>query len=345
MSFDVELENVFINVGSKAILQDVSLHCDKGSFITLLGPSGSGKTTTLNAIAGFIKPSSGYVKVGGRTINNIHPQQRDMGIVFQNYALFPHMTAGENIEFPLSVRGMRREERRSRVRSILETVGLPEMEVRLVSSLSGGQQQRIALARALVFEPKVLLLDEPLSALDKQLRDSMQIELKRIQREVGVTTISVTHDQNEALTLSDKVAVLRDGRLEQFDSPGTLYEKPATRFVSEFLGEVNLFEVAQDGSMAAFGLTLNAEAGQVLLRPEDIGVKEIGDQGYGECRVRIDHIQFYGSRLLLRGQPVEQSLARTIKFYAHKESMGECLREGVVVRLVSRKRVPYRIPS
>jgi putative spermidine/putrescine transport system ATP-binding protein len=217
----------------------VSIDIEPGEFITLLGPSGSGKTTTLMMIAGFVIPTSGEVLVEGQDIAFRPPHKRNVGMVFQNYALFPHMTVAENIAFPLKMRKWSRADIDAAVQDVLRLVRLPEHGDRHPRQLSGGQQQRIALARALVFRPPVLLMDEPLGALDKKLREEMQLEIKHIQEEMSITTVYVTHDQSEALTMSDRIAVMQDGWIEQLGTPTELYERPVNKFVADFIGESN----------------------------------------------------------------------------------------------------------
>jgi putative spermidine/putrescine transport system ATP-binding protein len=223
-------------------VQDLSVTVAPGSFFTLLGPSGSGKTTTLMMVAGFTYPTHGEVFVDGKPVAGLSPQKRDLGMVFQSYAVFPHLTVFDNIAFPLQIRRARRAEIRQRVGEVLELVRLQGYDRRLPRQLSGGEQQRVALARALVFRPRVLLMDEPLGALDKKLRGHMQLELKHIQRHLHVTVIYVTHDQEEALTMSDRVAVMQRGRIEQVGTPAELYEAPVSRFVADFLGESNFVD-------------------------------------------------------------------------------------------------------
>ena len=220
---------------------DVSFEVPRGSLLTLLGPSGSGKTTTLMMVAGFAEPDSGTIEVAGRDVTRLPPNKRGLGVVFQSYALFPHKTVAENVAFPLEIRRMKRSEVGPRIDRLLELVKLSAFRDRSVTVLSGGQKQRVALARALVFEPPVLLMDEPLGALDKKLREHMQVEIKSLQRSLGVTALYVTHDQDEALMMSDIIAVMSEGRIEQIGPPAQLYEEPANRFVAEFLGGVNLF--------------------------------------------------------------------------------------------------------
>ncbi|QEL24368.1 ABC transporter ATP-binding protein [Bosea sp. F3-2] len=226
--------------GAVTVVDSLDFHVARGEFVSLLGPSGSGKTTLLMMLAGFETPSGGSIHVDGRRVEHLPPHKREMGVVFQNYALFPHMTIAENVGFPLKMRGVARAERDARVKRALDLVRLGHLADRKPSQLSGGQQQRIALSRALVYEPKVVLMDEPLSALDKQLREHMQLEIRALHRDLGLTVIFVTHDQGEALTMSDRVAVLNRGKIEQFDTPSGLYDRPQTRFVAEFIGETNL---------------------------------------------------------------------------------------------------------
>jgi putative spermidine/putrescine transport system ATP-binding protein len=242
---DVRLSGIRKTYGDVVAVEDLDLDIGAGEFFTLLGPSGSGKTTTLRLIAGFERPDRGRIELGGVDVTNKAPYERDVNTVFQDYALFPHMTVAENVAYGLRVKGVPRAERRHRVDEILKVVRLPDVGARKPVQLSGGQRQRIALARSLVNEPKVLLLDEPLGALDLKLRQEMQIELKRIQREVsdvGITFVYVTHDQEEALTMSDRLAVFNEGRIEQIGAPADVYERPATEFVAGFVGVSNVLE-------------------------------------------------------------------------------------------------------
>jgi len=225
--------------GKTNAVDDVSIDVERGEFLTLLGPSGSGKTTTLLMIAGFETPTSGVIELDGHDLVLSKPYERNIGMVFQNYALFPHMTAAKNVVFPLKMRRFPKQDINARAQRMLELVGLRRFADRYPRELSGGQQQRVALARGLVFNPDVLLLDEPLGALDKNLREQMQVEIKRIHREVGITMIYVTHDQTEAMTMSDRVAVFCNGKVEQVGSPLDVYNRPANRFVGEFIGDSN----------------------------------------------------------------------------------------------------------
>jgi len=239
---DVRCVGIRKTYGEVVAVDHVDLEVARGEFFTMLGPSGSGKTTTLRLIAGFERPDTGRIELAGADVASKPPYERPVNTVFQDYALFPHMTVGENVEYGLRVRGARRAARRRRADEALELVRLTGYGRRKPSALSGGQRQRVALARAIVNHPDVLLLDEPLGALDLKLRQEMQIELKRIQREVGITFVYVTHDQEEALTMSDRIAVFNQGRIEQVGTPWTVYERPATEFVAGFVGVSNVLE-------------------------------------------------------------------------------------------------------
>ncbi len=276
------------------VLRDFSLDMRRGEFLTLLGPSGCGKTTSLNLIAGLIKPDGGTVYLRGRPVNAISPRRREIGLVFQSYALFPHMTVFENVAYGLRIRSVAKAELRSRVEQMLAVVRLPNATHRYPSQLSGGMQQRVALARALVTRPDLLLLDEPLSNLDAALRREMQAEIRRIHDELGVSTLLVTHSQEEALVMSDRIAVMRQGRIESLDTPDGVYNRPPTPFVCNFVGDANLFEtrvVSVDGSTARLesdGIFFivpagNAVPGQRLaaaIRPENVAVRVDTAEGY-----------------------------------------------------------------
>jgi len=239
--------------GKAHALDHIDLDIRSGEFLTLLGPSGSGKTTLLTVLAGFTRPDGGSVRFGDTEVITTPPHKRDVGMVFQNYALFPHMTVAGNVAFPLKLRGVARDEIARRVEQALETVRLGGYGPRGVHQLSGGQRQRVALARAIVFEPRILLMDEPLSALDKQLREHMQIELRQLHDQLGMTTVYVTHDQREALTMSDRIAVISGGRIMQLDAPRAIYERPANRFVAEFIGESAFVPVTVGGGSVVCG--------------------------------------------------------------------------------------------
>ncbi|ERF84711.1 ABC transporter ATP-binding protein [Bradyrhizobium viridifuturi] len=282
----LELDRVAKQFGAQTVVDDFSLAVAKGEFISFLGPSGCGKTTTLQMIAGFLDPTRGAIRLEGNDLNAVHPARRGLGIVFQSYALFPHMTAAENVGFGLEMRNVARTERAERVRAALAMVGLAGYEERHPRRMSGGQQQRVALARALVIRPSVLLLDEPLSNLDAKLREEMQIELRQIQRTLGTTTILVTHDQNEAMSLSDRIVVMSQGRIEQIGTPQETYERPASAFVSQFLGKTNDFAATIDRTstparLLAGSWSAPAPAGlsgpvTISIRPERIGFGDTG---------------------------------------------------------------------
>jgi putative spermidine/putrescine transport system ATP-binding protein len=242
---DIRLSALSKHYDDLAAVDGIDLEIDRGEFFTMLGPSGSGKTTTLRLIAGFAVPDAGTVELRGRDVSGDPPYARDVNTVFQDYALFPHMTVGENVEYGLRIKKVARGERRKRAGEALELVRLPGLDARKPAQLSGGQRQRVALARAIVNRPQVLLLDEPLGALDLKLRQEMQVELKRIQGDVGITFVYVTHDQEEALTMSDRLAVFNDGRIEQVGPPAEVYEQPANEFVAGFVGVSNV--LVRDG--------------------------------------------------------------------------------------------------
>ena len=246
--------------GESLVVKNLNLDIAAGEFLTMLGPSGSGKTTCLMMLAGFETATHGDIELGGRPINNIPPHKRGIGMVFQNYALFPHMTVGENLAFPLNVRNMPKAEVEEKVRSVLDMVQMMTFIDRKPAQLSGGQQQRVALARALVFSPELVLMDEPLGALDKQLREHMQYEIKHIHENLGVTVVYVTHDQSEALTMSNRIAVFDDGVIQQLADPVTLYEKPENSFVAQFIGENNQM-VGTVASVSKGIATINLDSG------------------------------------------------------------------------------------
>ena len=280
----ISLENIAVSFDGEKILNDINLDIKDKEFVTFLGPSGCGKTTTLRIIGGFLKPDSGIVRFDGKEINNIPPYKRNVNTVFQRYALFPHLNVYDNIAFGLKIKKFSDKEIQKRVGAMLELVNLKGFEKRSIDRLSGGQQQRVAIARALVNEPKVLLLDEPLGALDLKLRKDMQTELKKIQKEVGITFIFVTHDQEEALSMSDTIVVLNDGVIQQIGTPMDIYNEPQNRFVADFIGESNIIEgnmikdclVNFDGidwECVDKGFKDNEDI-EVVLRPEDMDVVE-----------------------------------------------------------------------
>ena len=302
--------------GRVVAVDDVSLEVGEGEFFSLLGPSGCGKTTTLRLIAGFEVPDAGRLWIRGRDVTDVPPERRGTGMVFQNYALFPHRTVFENVAFGLRMRRVPRAEIARRVEAALRLVALEGLGERRPTQLSGGQQQRVALARALVIEPAVLLCDEPLGALDKKLRQAMQFELKQLQRRIGVSLVYVTHDQEEALTMSDRIAVMHQGRVVQVGTPREVYERPATRFVSDFIGDSNLIDGtvesgAADGTAVrtADGLRLRAAAGagvaagrQVTLavRPERVRLLGEGEGADNVVGGTIESANFQGTAVLYR---------------------------------------------
>ena len=298
--------------GETLALDAVDLAVASGEFMALLGPSGSGKTTLLMMIAGFTRPDAGGIAFGGREMVRLPPNKRNIGVVFQNYALFPHMNVAANVGYPLRVRRTPRAAAAEKVAKALELVRLGAYKERRVDQLSGGEQQRVALARAVVFSPGLLLMDEPLSALDKKLRDEMQIELRRLHDELGVTTISVTHDQTEALTMADRVAVINRGRIEQVDTPRRIYEHPANRFVAEFIGRSTVLAVRVRGSVAYLGDqalrfegTLPRESTELslVLRPEKLEFLPAGDSdGYNRLAVRVVNIVYKGDLVHIYGR-------------------------------------------
>jgi putative spermidine/putrescine transport system ATP-binding protein len=299
--------------GLSLVVKALDLAIGRGEFLTLLGPSGSGKTTTLMMLAGFETATHGDIFLDDERLNDIPPHKRGIGMVFQNYALFPHMTVAENVAFPLKVRKASTAETRERVRRALDMVRMSGFEARRPAQLSGGQQQRIALARALVFEPKLLLMDEPLGALDKQLREHMQYEIKHLHERLGVTIVYVTHDQSEALTMSDRIAVFNDGRIQQLATPADLYERPENSFVAQFIGENNRLtgvtravrngcaEVELQGGAVVEALAVKASVGaptRISIRPERVDIDparcEVGVEG------RIEEIVYLGDHIRLR---------------------------------------------
>ncbi len=279
--------------GETLVVKDLNLSMPKGEFLTMLGPSGSGKTTCLMMLAGFETATHGDIRLDGKGINNIPPHKRGIGMVFQNYALFPHMTVNENLAFPLEIRKLGKAEREEKVKRALEMVQMGDFGTRRIAQLSGGQQQRIALARALVFDPTLVLMDEPLGALDKQLREHMQFEIKRIADDLDITVVYVTHDQTEALTMSDRVAVFDDGRIQQLAPPDQLYEEPENSFVAQFIGENNTLE----------GVVQEIRDGQALVRLDNgevidttpINVSQVGERT--KVSIRPERVEFDRERL------------------------------------------------
>jgi iron(III) transport system ATP-binding protein len=298
MARGVTIDHVTFGYGATPVLEDVSLEVERGQFFAFLGPSGSGKTTLLRLIAGFGTPTAGRILIGDRDVTRLPPWSRNVGLVFQSYALWPHMSVRKNVAFGLERRKLSRAEIDRKVEAALDLVGLSAFADRRPAQLSGGQQQRVALARTVVIEPEVLLLDEPLSNLDARLRVEMRVELRQLQRKLGITAIYVTHDQEDANAIADSIAVLDQGRIQQIGSPIDLYDRPANRFVATFLGTANLIEgvIEAGGRFVADGIALdrvNGAAGPacVSIRPQDISV---GPQGSG-IAARIAEREFLGN--------------------------------------------------
>ena len=299
--------------GEILVVKDLNLQIGKGEFLTMLGPSGSGKTTCLMMLAGFETATHGDILLDGKPINSVPPHKRGIGMVFQNYALFPHMTVGENLSFPLEVRNIGKSEREDMVKAALDMVQMGDFAGRRPAQLSGGQQQRVALARALVFKPELVLMDEPLGALDKQLREHMQYEIKHLHESLGITVVYVTHDQSEALTMSDRVAVFEDGRIQQLAPPDDLYERPDNAFVAQFIGENNTLMgrvTARDGDIVSVdvegGLTVKALAvncgdiGSVTtlsLRPERVSLT---NEGPNATEAKVLELIYLGDHIRCR---------------------------------------------
>ncbi len=303
--------------GQTLVVKDMNLSMPKGEFLTMLGPSGSGKTTCLMMLAGFETATNGEIRLAGRNINQVPPHKRGIGMVFQNYALFPHMTVGENLSFPLEVRGLGKAEREAKIMRALDMVQMGKFVNRRPAQLSGGQQQRIALARALVFDPELVLMDEPLGALDKQLREHMQFEIKALHNRLGVTVVYVTHDQGEALTMSDRVAVFNDGVIQQLDAPDELYERPKNSFVAQFIGENNKLpgtveELSGDKALVrlatgelidatAVNVTAKGQKTLVSIRPERVEFKpEMMPAGAHTIAAEVRDVVYMGDILRAR---------------------------------------------
>ena len=304
----VRVDEIVKRYGSNTVLDRVSLDINAGEFITLLGASGSGKSTLLNILSGFIKPDGGRLEVDGEDITKRPPHRRGLGMVFQHYALFPHMTVWDNVAFGLRRQGRPKPEVKQRVDDVLKLIQMGHLADRKPDQLSGGQQQRVALARGIVFEPRVLLMDEPLGALDKLLREEMQLEIRRIHQELGITFIFVTHDQHEALTMSDRIALLKHGRIEQLGTPKELYDAPKSRYVAEFIGESNLFKGTQSGDVFSvesgerFGIP-NGLGELLMVRPEHVRVSTAAEPTGlpNQIEVQVNNCVYLGSDVVVYG--------------------------------------------
>ncbi|MES5098463.1 ABC transporter ATP-binding protein [Agrobacterium sp. BA1120] len=320
----IRFDNITKFYGPLCVVENLDLGIDKGEFVSLLGPSGSGKTTLLMMLAGFEQATSGNILLDGTAINNVPTYKRDMGVVFQSYALFPHMSVGDNVAFPLQMRGMNKAEIAQRVARALDMVQLSAFANRRPSQLSGGQQQRVALARALVFEPRVVLMDEPLGALDKQLREQMQLDIRDLHRRLGLTIVFVTHDQSEALTMSDRVAVFNKGKIEQIGTPRQVYDEPATKFVAEFIGETNLVEGVVEtiqagqavvrlpsGAEVVSVVSANVSSGQnvyVSIRPERVDLTEVRGDARNCLEAEVTDSVYQGDHLRVQLQNASHQL-------------------------------------
>jgi iron(III) transport system ATP-binding protein len=349
---EIHVEHLVKQFGDQRALDDVNIDVEQGELFTLLGPSGCGKSTTLMSLAGFQKPEQGRIEVGGDTFFDasrrlsVPAERRNLGIVFQSYAVWPHMTVFENLSFPLRVRGMKRRDIRTRVLEVLDLVEMREYETRYPHQLSGGQQQRVALARALVYSPSVLLLDEPFSNLDAKLRERARAWVKELQHRLGLTTIFVTHDQDEALSMSDRIAVMSAGQIQQIGTPEEVYRRPATRFVAEFVGRVNLLPAriaASDGATVVVDvadsrhrLTLTAPEGSrtasnvtIAIRPEAVAVVAPGEplNGTNTWEADVQRVAFLGDH------------------YEYELSAGSISLLVQSTRLVNRERINVHIPA
>ncbi len=340
----VSLKGVSKTYAGVTALRPIDLEIPQGEFLTLLGPSGCGKTTTLRLIAGFIEPSTGRILFGGDDVTDLPPQKREIGMVFQDYALFPHMTIGDNIGFALAERGLPKADIAKRVKELLELIRLPSVENRYPTQLSGGQQQRVAVARAVAHSPRVLLMDEPLGALDLKLREAMQNEISAIHRTLKITTVYVTHDQTEAMSMSDRIAVMNDGIIEQMGTASEIYERPATRFVADFVGQINLLDGAAHGTEN--GLLAVTVAGTILrvpdtgasgtvsigVRPEQMSLIGAGvpvPAGHNAIAGIVKSRMFAGNRIRLE---IDAGTAKPIAIEAHPNT--PTVEPGAAVRAV-----------
>ncbi len=339
----IHIRSVTKTYGRVFALDNVDLDVRSGEFLTLLGPSGSGKTTLLMVLAGFTRPDYGSLKFGGREIIRMPPHVREVGMVFQNYALFPHMNVADNIGFPLKLRGVAANQIAQRVAGALSTVQLDGYQDRQITQLSGGQKQRVALARAIVFEPQILLMDEPLSALDKKLREHMQIELRHLHEKLGMTTVYVTHDQREALTMSDRVAVINNGKLVQLDEPRAIYDRPANSFVANFIGESTLVPVERrDGKACYNGTPLQitdpemAKGDLLMLRPERLILLDTqarsGNTNYNCFNGTVDETVYQGESFIT-WVTLNNGAKITVRSISQQQTLAAAPRRGCKITL------------
>lgn len=323
----VSIMNVEKMYGENHVVKNMNMNIEEGEFLTLLGPSGCGKTTTLRMISGFELPTSGMIKVQGESVEKKEPYQRDVNTVFQNYALFPNMNVYDNVAYGLKVKKVPKAEIKERVTEVLKMIQLEGFEKRRITQMSGGQKQRVAIARAIVNRPKVLLLDEPLGALDLKLRKQMQIELKRLQKKLGITFIYVTHDQEEALTMSDRIAIINEGRIEQLDTPIEIYEHPKTKFVANFIGETNLLDAVVlevKGDKAVIGTEVGRA--EVLINPDD----DYSVNDGLSVSVRPEHMKF--SKTPIEGFSIKGIVKENI-FVGNLIKMMITLNDGTEIRV------------
>ena len=336
--------------GDFVALAPTDLVVADGEFLTLLGPSGSGKTTLLSLLAGLVPPDEGIVRIGAQDVTYAPPYERDIGVVFQNYALFPHMTIAENIAFPLKMRKIPEAEAKKRAREALEMVHLPHIAGRYPRELSGGQQQRVALARCMVYKPSIILMDEPLGALDKKLREHMQLEIKHLHRELGTTVVYVTHDQEEAMTMSDRICLMNAGRIEQLGTPADLYFRPSTLFVADFLGESNMMPASlgprtgdeAEVRLGSTGLPGRALANgqdlppgspvRVMVRPQNLTIARPSDDGAPGVMGRVSDVMVTGSLTKVYMQPLDDALPPLVAAFATRNE-AEAIRIDDVLAL------------
>ncbi|WLR93251.1 ABC transporter ATP-binding protein [Shinella zoogloeoides] len=348
-SSSLTVQKLSKHYGDFVALAETDLIVADGEFLTLLGPSGSGKTTLLSLVAGLARPDGGAVLIGSDDVTYSAPHLRDIGVVFQNYALFPHMTILENIAFPLKMRKVEAGEAKRRAHEALEMIRLPHIAQRYPRELSGGQQQRVALARCMVYRPSIILMDEPLGALDKKLREHMQLEIKRIHRELGATIIYVTHDQEEAMTMSDRICLMNSGRIEQLGTPGDLYFRPQTLFVADFLGESNLLPAkveAVKGGEIAVAIGVNGVRGRaladgrlapgatvhIMIRPQNLSIAPAGAADGAKLQATVTDVMVTGSLTKVYMKAAEEGLPDLVAAFPTRAS-GETFRMGDRVAL------------